>query len=63
MRTTIDLPEDLVNEAMEVTKCRTKTELIKMALKDIIVREKIKNLKFYYGKVPLDIDLDLVRER
>lgn len=63
MRTTIDLPEDLVNEAMEITKCRTKTELIKMALKDIIAREKIKNLKFYYGKVPLDIDLDLVRER
>ncbi len=63
MRTTMDLPEDLVNEAMEVTKCRTKTELIKMALKDIIVREKIKNLKSYYGKVALDIDLDLVRER
>ncbi len=63
MRTTIDLPEDLVNEAMVVTKCRTKTELIKMALKDIIVREKIKNLKSYYGKIVLDIDLDLVRDR
>ncbi len=63
MRTTLDLPEDLVNEAMAVTRCKTKTELIKVALKNIIVREKVKGLKNYYGKVPLDINLDQVRER
>ncbi len=63
MRTTLDLPEDLVNEAMEVTKCKTKTELIKIALENIIVKEKVKKLKNYYGKLSLDIDLDLVRER
>lgn len=63
MRTTLDLPADLVNEAMEVTKCKTKTELIKIALKNIIVKERIKDLKDYYGKVHLDIDLDQVRER
>ncbi len=63
MRTTLDLPEELVNEAMEITKCKTKTELIKMALQNIIVKEKIKGLKNYYGKVSLEIDLDQVRER
>ena len=63
MRTTLDLPEELVNEAMEITKCKTKTELIKIALKNIIVKEKVKGLKKYYGKVALDIDLDQVRER
>ncbi len=63
MRTTLDLPEDLVNEAMKVTKCKTKTELIKTALENIIVKEKVKKLKNYYGKVSLDLDLDLVRER
>ena len=63
MRTTLDLPEELVNEAMEITKCKTKTELIKIALKNIIVKEKVKGLKKYYGKVDLDIDLDQVRER
>lgn len=63
MRTTLDLPEELVNEAMEITKCKTKTELIKIALKNIIVKEKVKGLKEYYGKVALDIDLDQVRER
>jgi len=63
MRTTLDLPEDLVNEAMKVTDCKTKTELIKIALENIIVKEKVKKLKNYYGKVSLDLDLDLVRER
>ncbi len=63
MRTTLDLPEELVKEAMEVTKCKTKTELMKVALENIIVKEKIKHLKNYYGKVSLDIDLDLMRER
>jgi len=51
MRTTLDLPEDLVAEAMEVTKCKSKTELIKIALENIIVKEKVKKLKNYYGKV------------
>ncbi len=63
MRTTLDLPEDLVNEAMEVTNCKTKTELIITALENIIVKEKVKRLKNYYGKVSLDLDLDLIRER
>jgi hypothetical protein len=27
------------------------------------LREKVQGLKNYYGKVPLEIDLDLVRER
>ena len=63
MRTTIDLPEELVNEAMAVTNYKTKTALIKAALKNFIVREKIKGLKNYYGKVLLEIDLDQVRER
>ena len=63
MRTTIDLPEELINEAMAVTNYKTKTALIKAALKNIILREKVKGLKYYYGKVPLEIDLDQARER
>lgn len=63
MRTTLDLPEKLVDEAMKVTKSKTKTELIKTALENIITREKIKDLKNYYGKVDIDIDLDTLRKR
>jgi Arc/MetJ family transcription regulator len=32
MRTTLDLPEDLIAEAMKLTKIATKTGLIKTAL-------------------------------
>ena len=63
MRTTLDLPEALVQEAMSLTKISTKTELIKFALEDIVQREKIKGLKDYFGKLDLDIDLDVLRKR
>jgi len=63
MRITIDIPEDLMKEAMKVTNSSTKTELIKIALKNIIQKNKIKPLKKYKGKINLNIDLDIVRSR
>jgi len=63
MRTTLDLPEDLVNEAMKITKANTKTDLIKLALNNIIQKNKIKSLKNYKGKINLNIDLNVLRER
>ena len=43
MRTTIDIPEDLINEAMKVTNSPTKTALIKIALYNIIQKNKREN--------------------
>jgi hypothetical protein len=63
MRTTLELPDALVNEALTLTKISTKTELIKFALENVIQREKIKELAGYFGKVTLDIDLDKLRKR
>jgi Arc/MetJ family transcription regulator len=63
MRTTLDLPEDLIAEAMKVTRISTKTALIKTALANLIIKERIKDLKKYYGKVDLDINLDTMRKR
>jgi Arc/MetJ family transcription regulator len=63
MRTTLDLPEDLINEAMKITKANTKTDLIKLALYNIIQKNKIKSLKNYKGKINLDIDLNILRAR
>jgi len=63
MRTTLDLPETLINEAMALTHIKTKTDLIKMALLNLIQKEKVKDLKKYFGKVDLEIDLDLLRNR
>ena len=63
MRTTIDIPESLLNEAMRVTNIRTKTDVIKEALQSLIQREKVKDIKKFAGKVELDIDLDTMRKR
>ena len=63
MRTTLDLPEDLIAEAMKLTKIATKTDLIKTALANLITRERIKDLKKFYGKIDLDINLDILRKR
>ena len=63
MRTTLDLPEALIDEAMAVTHIKTKTDLIKTALQNLIQKEKIKDLKKYFGKVDLDIDLNVLRNR
>jgi hypothetical protein len=63
MRTTLDIPESLFTEALALTKLKTKTDLIKVALENIIQREKIKGIKNYYGKVDLDINIDAIRKR
>lgn len=63
MRTTLDLPEQLIDEAMALTHIKTKTDLIKIALQNLIQKEKIKNLKKYFGKVDLEIDLNELRNR
>ena len=63
MRTTLELPDTLVHEAMSLTEIPTKTELVKFALENVIQREKIKKLTKYYGKLNLDINLDKLRKR
>ena len=63
MRTTLDLPESLINEAMALTHINTKTDLIKTALQNLIQKEKIKDIKQYFGKINLDIELDAMRNR
>ena len=41
MRTTLDLPEDLIDEAMKATQINTKTKVIITALQDLIRKSKI----------------------
>lgn len=63
MRTTLDLPEALVDEALALTHIKTKTDLIKVALQNLIQREKIRDLKNYFGKIDLEVDLNALRSR
>jgi Arc/MetJ family transcription regulator len=63
MRTTLDLPENLLQEAMKVTHIQTKTKVIVTALEELIRKSKITELKKYKGKVDLAIDLHILRGR
>jgi hypothetical protein len=63
MRTTLDIPEDLINEAMKTSRINTKTKVIIAALEGLIRKSKISDLKNYKGKVDLDINLNIVRGR
>ena len=63
MRTTLDLPEYLLLEAMKVTHIETKTKVIITALEDLIRKNKISELKKFKGKVDLDIDMNKLRSR
>ncbi len=63
MRTTLDLPESLISEAMKITHTDTKTGVIVLALKELVRKSKISDLKKFKGKIDLDIDLDTVRGR
>jgi len=61
MRTTLDLPEELLSEAMKLTSTGTKTGVIILALQELIRKSKITDLKKYRGEIDLDIDMDDLR--
>ena len=63
MRTTLDLPEELLAEAMQKARIKTKTKVIIRALEELIRKETISDLKKFKGKVDLDIDINSIRKR
>ncbi len=63
MRTTLDLPEELLLEAMKATEIKTKTKVIITALEELIRKSKLSDIKKYKGQIDLDIDLNDIRGR
>ena len=63
MRTTLDLPQDLINAGLREAGMSSKTALIKTAIEEFIRKRKIIKLKDYKGRLKLDIDLDRLRKR
>jgi hypothetical protein len=63
MRTTLDLPQDLLTKAMTLSNSNSKTSTITLALNELIRKLEISELKNYRGKTNLDIDLNTLRKR
>jgi Arc/MetJ family transcription regulator len=63
MRTTLDLPEDLMKDAMEATRFKSKTDTVIFALRELVRRRNIEELKSLAGKVEVEVDLDKSRRR
>ena len=61
MRTTLDLPADLVNEAMASLQFKSKTDTIIYALRELLRRRALQELKSLAGKV--DVTVDTARSR
>ena len=63
MRTTLDLPDVLVQNAMKVSHQKTKTAVIITALQDLVRKSRLQELRQFKGQVNLDINLDVLRKR
>jgi Arc/MetJ family transcription regulator len=63
MRTTLDLPDALVEEARSALGFKSKTDTVVLALRELVRRRRLDDLKALMGKVRLDVDLPRSRRR
>lgn len=55
MRTTLDIPEALLEEARQALGFKSKTDTVVLALQELIRRRRIEELKSLFGAVKLEI--------
>ena len=63
MRTTLDIPDDLLDEARKMLGFKSKTDTIVLSLRELVRRGRIERLKEILGSVELDIDVATSRRR
>ena len=63
MRTTLDIPEDLLEEARSALGYQSKTDTVIAALRELVRRRRIEELKQMAGSVQLEIDVARSRRR
>lgn len=63
MRTTLDIPEPLLEEARHVLGFKSKTDTVVLALQELVRKRRIEELKSLLGSVRLDIDIPKSRRR
>lgn len=63
MRTNIDIDDKLMEEAMKISKVKSKKDLVNHALEELIRLDKRKKMLSLFGKVKWEGNLDEMRER
>ena len=63
MRTTLDLPDELVESARKALGFKSKTDTVVVALRELVRRHRVDELKLLLGRVELDIDIPRSRRR
>jgi CRISPR/Cas system-associated protein Csx1 len=54
MKTTLNIPEEIIKTAMSLSKFRTKTETVVVALKEYIRLKKIEKILEHEGKLQFE---------
>ena len=63
MRTTLDLPNELVDEARRSLGFVSKTDTVVFALKEVVRRGRLDELKDLIGRIEFEFDPTTLRER
>ncbi|MBS1817995.1 MAG: type II toxin-antitoxin system VapB family antitoxin [Acidobacteria bacterium] len=63
MRTTLDLPADLIDEAREAIGFRSKTDTVVFALREVDRRSRMEDLKKLVRRVEYTFDPTQLRRR
>lgn len=63
MRTTLDVPEELMEEARRLLGYKSKTDVVIVALRELIRKHRVEHLKEMLGRVQLEIDVPRSRRR
>lgn len=63
MRTTLDLPDELLEEARRLLGFKSKTDTVVVSLQELIRKKRIEQLKSLAGRIELEIDLPKSRGR
>ena len=63
MRTTLNLPAGLLDEAQRLLGSRSTTDTVVLSLRELIRRKRIDDLRSLLGSVTLDIDVAQSRRR
>jgi Arc/MetJ family transcription regulator len=63
MRTTLDLPEELVEQARTAVGFKSKTDTVIFALREVVRRQRLEELKTLMGNIRFEFDPAELRGR